>query len=259
MENGAKKYFIFGGIFLAAVLLFAGGYFWYSGRQEELAKQKEIEASREKDKKMFSDFFQNLNSNITVLPPSGGSGGGTSSSSTQSPLTATTSPFSLPKIKAKASKEYLDVYSKIGAVLNKNAQTIQAIQKILNEISARYAKGESYFSLKDLIAQGEEQNKILLAQIGDLRNFLNNWSGINNGVSDAGLKSATANFIPAANNYAGALENFSKALAEVLAYKGVGDLNKLSLNLQNAAGQISEKGKEAGVLFQEINKILSQN
>lgn len=244
-------------------MLLAGGFFWYWRANPEGTKEEKKQEPALANNEAFVEFFRNLDKNAKSPTASTGgsrpvgSGQPAYSSLPKAPLTSTTSPFGLPKVKFKASQKYLEFYNKTAAGLNKISEVLQGAEETLSGIGLKYSQGESYSSLTSLIAKGEEQNKALIQNTGDLKGLLSSWSLANSDTSDSNLKSATNNLILSGNSYAQSLEDFSNAFEDILLYKGVGNIGELSQKLQNAGSRVGEETAKLNGLFQEVNKILS--
>lgn len=248
------------------LVLSGSGYFWYQSRRAEfIEQQRKVEAERQARENTFSNFFKNLENNITVLPSAGDGATGTARTGEGSGLPispkvklpgSATSSFQV-KAGLKASRAFIDFYTTTAGSLQKIAGNLQSVQQTLNEISRKYSQGESYFSFAPLTEHGKEQNKTLAAEIEKLKNNLSGWAGENQKTANSVLQAASGKVIDSGNRYALALADFSRALDAVLSYKGIGDISKLSQDLQAAGNRANESAKEVSSSFQALNSVLS--
>ncbi len=162
----------------------------------------------------------------------------------------------LNKKQLNLGKDYLTFYQNTVNNLNKILATIGIIQQILVEIGQKYENRDNS-ALYSSLSKGADENLILVKNISDFKNSLDSWSLANKQIGDKPLQSKTEQVINAGYDFVQSSSEFSEAVGKILSFKGVGNFNELSQQVQNTAQKINDSGKILNQLFNELNSALS--
>jgi len=152
---------------------------------------------------------------------------------------------------------YLIHYQNSINYLNQISNTLKNLQQTLVEIENSY-NNKNYLALPSLISKASDENSNFIKIVSDLKNSLNDWSTINQNTTDELIKSKTNQVIEIGFSYTQSSLDFSKSTDKILAYKGIGDFNKLSKEFQEAAQKMETDGKNLNKLIDELNSILNK-
>lgn len=154
------------------------------------------------------------------------------------------------------SQDYLMYYQNSINYLNQISNSLKNLQQTLIEIEKKY-NDKNYLALPRLVSKASDENSNFIQTVSNLKNSFDNWSIANKNSVDELSKSKTNQVVEIGLNYTQSSLNFSKAVDEILAYKGIGDLNQLSKEFQEATQKMEIDGKNLNILFSELNNILT--
>lgn len=159
------------------------------------------------------------------------------------------------KKQLNVSQDYLIYYQDSINDFNKISNSLKNLQQTLIEIGKNY-NDKNYLALPSLISKTSDENSDFIRTVSELKNSFDNWLIVNKNITNEIIKQKTDQVIGAGFNYVQSSLDFSKAVDEILAFKGIGDFNQLSENLQEAAQKMGTDGKKLNELFGELNNVL---
>ena len=153
-------------------------------------------------------------------------------------------------------QDYLAHYQNSINYLNQISNNLKNIQQTLVEIEKNY-NDKNYLVLPRLVSKAGDENLSFTKIVLELKNSFDNWSTANRNTTNEIIKSKTDQVIEVGFGYIQSSLDFSKSTDKILAYKGIGDFNKLSGEFQEAAQKMETDGKKLNKLIGELNNILA--
>lgn len=246
-------YFIFG-IGILAVAVFGSGFYFY--QRDQLAKQindgnqNQINYNNQNfwgTSTSFSNRYDipSTSNKTSILYSNANFATSSTATSTKKTSTGLTLVFQIlddtkktgfsSSTKTMVVSDYIDSYKEVVKFFQKNTEDLKLIQTMLSQLNSEYQKSGTA-NLDSILENGKNLNQLLQNDNTNFKKYLDNWDTANKKTINLILEQKTDGIILAGRDFASSIDYFSNSLNKILDFRGVGNINALTADLQ-AAGQ----------------------